>query len=403
MYAEWQESDEVEGVGAKFWIAPDSLNEVCRGQIENLMALPFAVHHIAVMPDAHQGYGMPIGGVLATDNVVVPNAVGVDVGCGMIACRLSGVVIGALRDQSENIRALIKQVVPVGHKWHKEQCSHDDMPDQPPQLVGQVVTAQYDRARYQLGTLGGGNHFIEVQVDQHGDIWIMIHSGSRNLGKQVADHYNAWAKEENEKNFSQVIPDSDLAFFRRGHKGFDAYIQEMNYCIDFAKKSRAMMMLNVLKAFRAIWETTCVTCHVDICHNHAAMEYHLGRNVLVHRKGAAGPYFGDARGIIPGSMGSKSFIVSHTGEKMSFLSTSHGAGRPMSRTKAKKVLDLKAQRKLLDDLGVVHGLTSKTDLDEAPGAYNDIETVMANQVDLCNIEYSLTPVLSVKAKSRRRR
>jgi tRNA-splicing ligase RtcB len=277
------------------------------------------------------------------------------------------------------------------------------MPISTSESMGPIVQQQYDRALKQLGTLGGGNHFIEVQVDQHGDIWIMIHSGSRNLGKQVADHYNAWAKEENAKNFSQVTPDSDLAFFRRGHKGFDAYMKEMNYCIDFAKKSRAMMMLNVLKAFRAIWPDACVTNHVDICHNHASMENHLGRNVLVHRKGAAGPYFGDDLGIIPGSMGSRSFIVSHTGEKMSFLSTSHGAGRPMSRTDAKKKLNLKAQRKLLDDLGVVHGLKSNADLDEAPGAYKDIETVMAAQADLCNIEYTLTPVLSVKAKSRSRR
>jgi tRNA-splicing ligase RtcB len=266
-----------------------------------------------------------------------------------------------------------------------------------------VVKTLYDDARYQLGTLGGGNHFIEIQIDQNDDVWLMIHSGSRNLGYRVAEHYNQWAKEENEKNFSQVLPKSDLAFFHRSHDGYDEYLQEMKYCVEFAKRSRFKMMRVLIGELQTIFgDEVRITQLIDICHNHASMEYHLGKNVLVHRKGAAGPY-GHGLGIIPGSMGSKSYIVRHTGEKMSFDSTSHGAGRPMSRTKAKETLDLQDQIKALDDLGVNHNLRSHADLDEAPGAYKNIDEVMAAQADLCTIEYTLTPVMSFKAKSRRRR
>ena len=399
MKAEWKLDDDY--LDVKFWVDPGSLGEKCWEQLRNLRRLPFAVRHIAAMPDMHVGYGMPIGGILATDNVVVPNAVGVDIGCGMIAIRLLGISVEDIRNHAVTIRRRIKRTVPMGPKWHGTFCDGTEMPDMRP---GPVVMNQYDAARKQLGTLGGGNHFIEIQVDQHGDVWIMIHSGSRNLGYTVAEYYNKWAIKENEKNFSQVLPKSDLAFFHRSHEGYDAYMNEMNYCIDFAKKSRAKMMKIILDELQTILdENLLVTKHVDICHNHASMENHLGKNVLVHRKGAAGPYFTGTLGIIPGSMGSKSFIVSHTGELMSFSSTSHGAGRPMSRTAAKKTLDLKAEQKILDDLGVLHNLHSNADLDEAHGAYKNIDEVMANQADLCNIEYSLTPVMSIKAKSRRRR
>ena len=388
--------NDVRRTPAKLWAEPVSLDSKCHDQLKNLMRLPFAVQHIAVMPDAHCGYGMPIGCILATDNVVIPNAVGSDVGCGMVAVRLVGLPNPAeVRGMLQNLRALIKQAVPVGRNWHDEMCRHDEMPTGMQSCL--IVGRQYDRARRQLGTLGGGNHFIEIQVDGCGGIWVMIHSGSRNLGKQVCDHYSRWAKEDNVKHFSQVPPSADLGFFRHGHDGFEEYIEEMDYCIDFAKRNREKMMWAVLKAFQAIWSDTAIDngqVH-DICHNHMSIENHFGRNVCVHRKGAAGPYR-DNWGIIPGSMGTKSYIVSHTGELMSYLSTSHGAGRPMSRTHAKKTLDLKAQQKILDDLGVVHGLNTQNGLDEAPGAYKDIDEVMANQVDLCNIEVVLTPILSIK-------
>ena len=393
MKAEWNLDDGYRDT--KFWVNPMSLGEKCWEQLRNLRRLPFAVRHIAVMPDAHVGYGMPIGAILATDNVVVPNAVGVDIGCGMLVARFSHLPAGLVRGQGENLRALIKQAIPVGRNWQKEPWGIDYMPNL---TQGTVVGEQYDRARHQLGTLGGGNHFIEVQTDEHGDIWVMIHSGSRNLGKQVADFYSQWAKDDNLQNFSMVPAAADLGFFRRDHNGFDEYVTEMNYCVQFAKDNRAIMMRAIQRAFQALWPDTCISSGqvYDICHNHMSIENHLGRNVCVHRKGAAGPYRNGRFGIIPGSMGSKSYIVSHTGEKMSYLSTSHGAGRPMSRTDAKKTLDLKAQQKILDDLGVVHGLKTQKGLDEAPAAYKDIEEVMANQADLCNIEVELTPIISIK-------
>ncbi|MCK5600533.1 RtcB family protein [Candidatus Pacearchaeota archaeon] len=395
MKATLQKQDDI--VPAKLWVDPAELESQCHNQLHNLRVLPFAVQHIAVMPDAHCGYGMPIGCVLATDNVVIPNAVGVDIGCGMIAVRLKDLPgVDEVRSGLQHLQYLIQEAVPVGRNWHEKMCGHDDMPTGMQSCL--IVGKQYDRARHQLGTLGGGNHFIEVQVDAEGDIWVMIHSGSRNLGKQVADHYAKWALDDNAMHFSSVPRSADLGFFRRGHDGFDEYIQEMNYCIEFAKKNREAMMWAVVKAFHEIWPETMVAGQhwFDICHNHMSIENHFGRNVCVHRKGAAGPYRNGVWGIIPGSMGSKSYIVSHTGEKLSYLSTSHGAGRRMSRRRAKEELDLEAEQKHLDELGVVHSLRGRGNLDEAPSAYKSIAEVMANQVDLCNIEVVLTPILSIK-------
>ena len=197
-----------------------------------------------------------------------------------------------------------------------------------------------------------------------------------------------------------MVPRSaNLGFFHRSHNGFDEYVQEMNYCIEFAKDNRAVMMRSVLNCFRELWpnsDSMPAGQVYDICHNHMSIENHFGRNVCVHRKGAAGPYRNGRLGIIPGSMGTKSYIVSHTGEPMSYLSTSHGAGRRMSRRRAKDDLNLQDQQTILDDLGVVHGLQGRSNLDEAPSAYKDIDEVMANQADLCKIEVVLTPILSIK-------
>jgi tRNA-splicing ligase RtcB len=382
-------------VGAKLWVMPDTLESQCHNQLKNLMRLPFAVNHIAVMPDAHCGYGMPIGCILATDNVVIPNAVGVDIGCGMIAARLVGLpALNIVRSHLRELRALIRQAVPVGRNWHDEPWGIDTMPKL---MQGVVIGKQFDRARHQLGTLGGGNHFIEVQVDQHDDVWVMIHSGSRNLGKQVADYYAEWALDDNAQNYSQVPRSADLGFFCREHNGFDEYVTEMNYCVQFAKDNRAVMMRAILRCFGELWSDARISSGQvhDICHNHMSIENHFGRNLCVHRKGAAGPYRGNW-GIIPGSMGSESYIVSHTGERLSYLSTSHGAGRRMSRKRAKSDLNLRDQQAILDEMGVVHGLNGRGNLDEAPSAYKSIDEVMANQVDLCNIEVVLTPILSIK-------
>jgi tRNA-splicing ligase RtcB len=384
-------------VSALLWVELEHLEHTCRQQLLTLMKLPFAVQHIAVMPDAHCGYGMPIGCVLATDNVVIPNAVGVDIGCGMLAAKLTGLPhIEEVLDMRPCLDHSIRERVPVGRNWHKNAWSHDYMPNLEPQ--GDIVSKQYDRARFQLGTLGGGNHFIEVQVDKQGDVWVMIHSGSRNLGKQVCDYYATWAKEDNRKNCSQVPPSADLGFFHITHRGYTEYVHEMDYCIQFAKDNRAIMMRSILSVLGQFWPAARIAAGqvYDICHNHMSIENHFGKNVCVHRKGAAGPYRGGKLGSIPGSMGSKSYIVSHTGEKQSFLSTSHGAGRRMSRKRAKEDLDLQDQQAILEDIGVYHGLKGRANLDEAPSAYKSIDEVMANQTDLCNIEVELTPILSIK-------
>jgi len=393
MRAEWNFPEAT--VKALLWLNSAEVEETARDQIYNLMELPFACHHVAVMPDVHAGYGMPIGCVLATKNVVIPNAVGVDIGCGMLAARVILPETVKVRQHQEDLRREILARVPVGRTWHDKPFNGDYMPNL---AQGMVLKKQYDQARHQLGTLGGGNHFIEVQLDEHGNVWVMIHSGSRNLGKQVCDYYNKWAKDDNAIHFSKVGPEKDLAFFHREHNGFDEYVTEMTYAVEFAKSNRAIMMRLVLLAMKKVFGESSIPTgqYSDICHNHMAIENHMGKNVCVHRKGAAGPYWNNKIGIIPGSMGSKSYLVQHTGKAISFLTTSHGAGRSMSRAKAKATLTLAEEQKKPEQLGVVHGLKNSNDLDEAPSSYKDIAEVMKNQSDLVSVVKELTPILSIK-------
>lgn len=382
-------------IPALMWIPPSELDDECKKQIRNLMKLPFAVHHIAVMPDAHGGYGMPIGTVLATRDVIIPNAVGVDIGCGMIAAKLMNVTQEDVRRQDENLREEILLRIPVGFCKRERPAGGSEMPNL---RLGQVTNHELSNARLQLGTLGGGNHFIEIQFDDANGVWAMIHSGSRNLGKQVCDFYAKWAKEENARNFSSVPADADLGFFSKGHTGFDEYLDEMNYCVAYAKQNRAKMMLDVMRSFQLVFgEHVCIPGSLvfDICHNHAAYEYHMGKNVWVHRKGAAGPYFNHRVGIIPGSMGAKSYLVTHKDAPESFASTSHGAGRRMSRKAAKANLDLEREQNRMENMHVLCNLGAEN-LDEAPGAYKNIAYVMENQKDLVKIQTELTPVISIK-------
>lgn len=383
-----------EHVDALFWTDPNTLDQKCQQQIRNAMRLPFAVQHVSIMPDAHGGYGVPIGSIIATRDVVMPNAVGVDIGCGMIAARIFGVTVEEFRNNDDDVREEILRRIPVGPKWRAEACKATEMPDME---QGQITAREWGNARRQLGTLGGGNHFIEIQESDLGDVWVMIHSGSRNLGKQVCDHYAKLAKEQNRQNYSLVPPSFDLGFFHKDSDYYERYLTEMAYCVYFAKDNRAKMMVDVLESFKKIWHRAQVFGgHVhDICHNHVNMENHFGRNVLVHRKGAAGPYFGSKWGIIPGSMGANSYLVSHSGSQASMMSTSHGAGRAMSRSEARKSLDLEDQQDLMELLQVNCNLGPKQ-LDEAPGAYKNIETVMNYQMDLCKIERTLRPMLSIK-------
>ena len=260
-----------------------------------------------------------------------------------------------------------------------------------------ICSREWDSARKQIGTLGGGNHFLEIQKDSEGTVWVMIHSGSRNLGYKVAKYYNDIAKELTGKWFSYVPKEWDLAFLPIASLEGEAYIREMNYCVEFALANRKLMMERVAEVFNSTlnWKSMDLSSMINIAHNYATIENHFGQNVMVHRKGATLAREG-TMGIIPGSQGTKSYIVKGKGNKDSFMSCSHGAGRTMSRTKAENTLDLETEKKKLDDQGIVHGIRSKNDLDEAAGAYKDIAGVMKNQEDLVEIVAELSPMGVVK-------
>jgi tRNA-splicing ligase RtcB len=289
----------------------------------------------------------------------------------------------------------IRRLVPVGFKHHKEP--QEGMPTWDPKiLVGNIIDAEYESAERQLGTLGGGNHFIEIQEGDDGYIYVMIHSGSRNLGLKVANHYNKYAVERNEEWFSSVPKNWQLAFLPLFSNMGRAYISEMNYCVRFAHANRLLMMDRVEEAFKNHIDVNFYSSDlVNIAHNYAQMENHFGKNVMVHRKGATSAYK-DELGIIPGSQGTASYIVRGKGNPDSFASCSHGAGRILGRKQAQKDLVLEDEIKRLDDLGVVHGIRGKNQLDEAPGAYKDIDTVMEHQKNLVEIVRKLKPLAVVK-------
>lgn len=367
---------------------PD-LEPAAREQVDNLARLPFASDHVALMPDSHKGYGMPIGGVIALDNVVIPNAVGVDIGCGMLACETN--IIGITQDQVKEIIGKIRARIPVGFNWHETPI---DMLEEPKEKLP-VVISQLSRAKLQLGTLGGGNHFIELQRDEDGKIWYMIHSGSRNIGKQIADHYNKMAKKQNQDAGYPIPPSWDLAYFENGDPNFDLYLKEMQYAVDFAQRNRDVMAEQVKAVIREVVASVKFSDPINIAHNYAVLEEVGNKKVMVHRKGATSAKNRQV-GIIPGSQGSASYIVEGLGNVDSFSSCSHGAGRKMGRKAAQRELDLNVEIARLDDLGIVHGIRHQKDLDEAAGAYKDIESVMDNQKDLVKILVKLIPLGVVK-------
>ena len=285
----------------------------------------------------------------------------------------------------------IRKAVPVGFKHRAEPVAIGAMPE--PAIEGGIVGQQFASARSQIGTLGGGNHFIELQQGDDGRVWVMIHSGSRNLGLKVAKHYNDAAKELNAQWFSAVPKKWDLAFLPTDSSLATFYLHEMRYCVDFALANRQMMIRAVEECLADVVGIVDFDDPINIAHNYAAMEHHFGQNVMVHRKGATSAREGEI-GIIPGSQGTKSYIVRGLGNAQSFNSCSHGAGRTMGRKQAKRELDLAEQQALLN--GIVHSVRHVDDLDEAPGAYKDIATVMANQTDLVEVVVELTPIGVVK-------
>lgn len=378
-----------ERVPIKMWLGEDEIEPGALAQAKNAANLPGVFKWISIMPDSHQGYGVPIGSVIALQGLISPNLVGVDIGCGMSAAKTSLTVNDLDEEVIKRWMQGVRGRIPLGFKHQKDRQEWEGFrraPDAP------IVQQELNKAHYQLGTLGGGNHFIELQKDEFGDVWIMLHSGSRNIGLKIANFYHGAAQALCERWHSDV-PHKDLAFLPLGDLQGDDYMQAMNWALDFAYANRAHMMDVCLDVLDIVSGGANLEHEVNIHHNYAAMEHHFGKDVLVHRKGATLAREGTI-GIIPGSMGTQSYIVEGLGNRESFNSCSHGAGRKMGRNQAKKNLNLEEQQEIMKD--VIGGPRSQKDLDEAPGAYKDIDTVMANQEDLVVTRVTLTPLASIK-------
>ncbi|MBU3937290.1 MAG: RtcB family protein [Proteobacteria bacterium] len=376
----------------KLWL--DDIEAGAFAQAKNLANLPFVFKHVAVMPDAHQGYGMPIGGVMASEDVVIPNAVGVDIGCGMCAVRTSLTSISS--EKLKMVLAEIRRTVPLGFKHHPHKQKEHLMPKADVPLDDlPIVSREYQSALTQLGTLGGGNHFIEIQKGNDGHIWLMVHSGSRNIGFKVANYYNRLAMEMNKRAGSEIPSNWQLAFLDISSKAGQQYLHEMRYCVDFAYANRKTMMERIKDALLAVSPPVSFEPMINIAHNYAAMELHFGKNVMVHRKGATRAQAGEI-GIIPGSQGTPSYIVRGKGNRESFESCAHGAGRKMGRKQAQRQLNLDQEKKRLDDQGIIHAIRSVGDLEEAAGAYKDIDEVIDNQLDLVEVLVELRPLAVIK-------
>jgi len=378
----------------KIWT--DNVEESAMRQIENLTTLPFLFHHLAIMPDVHAGMGMPIGGVLACKDAVIPNAVGVDIGCGMCAVKtnwkIDNIPPEVLR---KKIMRGIRKRIPLGMDHHKEPQDEAYLPTGHDIDKTVIVKQRQISITKEVGTLGGGNHFIELQKDEEGTLWIMIHSGSRNLGARVGEHYNNIARVLNEKWHSVVKPELRLSFLPWGTKEFEMYWNEMRFCIDFALCNRRLMMQRIEEVIADALPGIEFEPMINIAHNYAAFEHHYGEDVIVHRKGATLAREGVV-GIIPGSQGTASYIVEGLGNPESFCSCSHGAGRVMSRSAAIKTLDMAEEVAQLEAKGIVHAIRCQDDMQEASGAYKDIETVIKNELDLVKVKTRLLPIAVIK-------
>ena len=378
----------------KIWT--DNVEEYAMRQIENLTTLPFLFHHLAIMPDVHAGMGMPIGGVLACKDAVIPNAVGVDIGCGMCAVKtnwkIDNIPPEVLR---KKIMRGIRKRIPLGMDHHKEPQDEAYLPTGHDIDKTVIVKQRQISITKEVGTLGGGNHFIELQKDEEGTLWIMIHSGSRNLGARVGEHYNNIARVLNEKWHFVVKPELRLSFLPWGTKEFEMYWNEMRFCIDFALCNRRLMMQRIEEVIADALPGIEFEPMINIAHNYAAFEHHYGEDVIVHRKGATLAREGVV-GIIPGSQGMASYIVEGLGNPESFCSCSHGAGRVMSRSAAFKTLDMAEEVAQLEAKGIVHAIRCQDDMQEASGAYKDIETVIMNELDLVKVKTRLLPIAVIK-------
>ncbi|MDN7141528.1 RtcB family protein [Pseudomonas sp. JQ170] len=392
------------GKPIKLWTQGVPVEAEARQQLINTAKMPFIFKHLAVMPDVHLGKGSTIGSVIPTLGAIIPAAVGVDIGCGMIAARTS-LHARDLPDNLQRLRSAIEQAVPHGKTFgRRDQGAWDNVPAradhawQDLTMRFKAITDKYPKLertnnRQHLGTLGGGNHFIEVCLDEADRVWFMLHSGSRGVGNAIGNLFIELAQADMRQHIAN-LPDKDLAYFKEGSRHFADYVEAVEWAQDFARQNRALMMHAVIAAARHVLgkpfdaNLEAVNCH----HNYVQRERHFGQDILVTRKGAVSAQTGQM-GIIPGSMGAKSFIVRGLGNPESFCSCSHGAGRVMSRTKAKQQFTLQDQVRATAH---VECRKDKDVIDEIPMAYKDIDAVMQAQRDLVEVVHTLRQVVCVK-------
>lgn len=402
----YEHADVAGGKPIKMWTLGVPVDDMAREQLARAAKMPFIFKHVAAMPDVHVGIGAAVGSVIPTKGAVIPAAVGVDIGCGMMAARTS-LVASDLPDNLEGIRSAIERAVPHGRSVGRGGRDKGAWGDPPSEVIEGWATLvrRFDRitARYpqlekanhlvHLGTLGTGNHFIELCLDEEQRVWVMLHSGSRGVGNAIGRYFIELAKEDMRK-WHINLPDEDLAYFPEGTDHFDDYVEAVEWAQDFARLNRQVMMTHVIAALRGqiakpfTAECEAVNCH----HNYVTRENHFSENVLVTRKGAVRAAKG-TMGIIPGSMGAKSFIVRGLGNPDSFDSCSHGAGRVMSRTQAKKEVSLAEH---IADTAGVECRKDEGVIDETPRAYKPIEAVMKAQADLVEVVHTLKQVVCVK-------
>ncbi|QNN56891.1 RtcB family protein [Diaphorobacter ruginosibacter] len=394
------------GVPIKMWTKGVPVEDEARNQLVNTSRLPIVFKHIAAMPDVHLGVGATIGSVIPTIKAIIPAAVGVDIGCGMMAAKTT-LRATDLPDNLARLRSAIERAIPHGFA-PKHRGRDPGAWDTPPEAVDQAWAGLVDEFNQlaelhprlkntnnhkHLGTLGSGNHFVEVCLDQNDFVWFMLHSGSRGVGNAIGNHFIELAKKDAERNMRN-LPDKDLAYFEEGAQYFGDYVRGVSWAQKFAMKNREVMMTNLIAAVRKVIakpfesHVEAVNCH----HNYVQKEHHFGEDVFVTRKGAVSAKRGEM-GIIPGSMGARSYIVRGLGNPESFESCSHGAGRVMSRTKAKKLFTV------ADQIKATEGVECRKDadvIDEIPMAYKDIDAVMAAQQDLVEVVHTLKQVVCVK-------
>ncbi|AJQ92522.1 RtcB family protein [Gynuella sunshinyii] len=394
------------GVPVKSWTVGVPFEDGARQQLKNLASLPFIHKWVAAMPDVHFGKGATIGSVIPTTGAIIPAAVGVDIGCGMMAVK-TDVRADQLPDSLKELRSNLERAIPHGggKARKRDPGAWHDIPEDVGQFWQQQLADRFtvlcdkhpvlkntNNVKH-LGTLGTGNHFIEVCLDEQDDVWIMLHSGSRGVGNRIGEHFIRLAKQEMERFFIQ-LPDRDLSYLVEGTDYFNDYVEAVDWAQDFARINRQVMMGRALKALAVtlnkpvIVEREAVNCH----HNYVQKEHHYDKNVWLTRKGAVSAREGQL-GIIPGSMGARSFIVRGKGNAESFCSCSHGAGRVMSRTQAKKVVSVEEHA-----LATAHVECRKDAavVDETPSAYKNIDAVMAAQSDLVEVVHTLRQVVCVK-------